>query len=130
MASKVTRFVLVGLPNVGKTTFFNRLAGTYHKTGNWSGVTIKEQIHACTVAGQCYEIGDLPGILSVYDTNEQLDCRVARIALDTADFIVNVVDSRYIQRDLTLTLQLLLYQKPQIVILTHCDGVQVPIAMC
>ena len=34
------RLAVVGLPNAGKSTFFNRLTGLSQRVGNWPGLTI------------------------------------------------------------------------------------------
>ncbi|MFR1836866.1 MAG: FeoB small GTPase domain-containing protein, partial [Turicibacter sanguinis] len=34
------RYMLIGNPNVGKTTLFNNLTGSNAHVGNWSGVTV------------------------------------------------------------------------------------------
>ena len=37
------RIALVGNPNSGKTTLFNRLTGSNQKVGNWPGVTVEKK---------------------------------------------------------------------------------------
>lgn len=34
------RITLLGMPNTGKSTFFNRLTGASAKVGNWPGITV------------------------------------------------------------------------------------------
>jgi ferrous iron transport protein B len=36
----VKRIALLGMPNTGKSTFFNRITGASARVGNWPGVTI------------------------------------------------------------------------------------------
>ncbi|MCZ6502504.1 MAG: 50S ribosome-binding GTPase, partial [Gammaproteobacteria bacterium] len=33
---------LVGNPNCGKTTLFNKLTGAHQRVGNWPGVTVEK----------------------------------------------------------------------------------------
>ena len=34
------KIALVGMPNTGKSTLFNRLTGSHAKVGNWPGITV------------------------------------------------------------------------------------------
>ena len=54
------RILLVGQPNCGKTTLFNRLTGRQEHTGNRAGVTV-----TCArgrLRGSGAEVIDLPGL--------------------------------------------------------------------
>ena len=35
------RVALLGMPNTGKSTLFNRLTGSHAKVGNWPGLTVE-----------------------------------------------------------------------------------------
>ena len=34
------RIAMIGMPNTGKSTLFNRLTGSHAKVGNWPGLTV------------------------------------------------------------------------------------------
>lgn len=125
MSNKIPNIILVGLPNTGKTTLFNALTGLSLKTGNWSGVTIGTHQAKVTYMRKQYELIDAPGILSIYDDTDQMDCHLCREAIKQADKIINVVDGRFLQRDLVLSLQLRYYQKSQITVVTHVEESQI-----
>ena len=97
----MVKLALVGLPNTGKPTLFNRLTGYRRKTGNWSGVTVSEYSVQQTICGRQYQLLDLPGILSVYDLLDQADTDITKKALAQVDIIINVVDCRYLQLQIT-----------------------------
>lgn len=56
------RAVLVGNPNAGKTTLFNRLTGSSAKVGNFPGITVEVEHGRWQLpSGQRLELSDLPG---------------------------------------------------------------------
>ena len=113
---------LVGNPNCGKTTLFNRLTGAKQVTGNWPGVTVKRK--EATVRGRPWTLVDLPGIyaLASYAPEET----VARDFLQTAqpDLILNIADATALERNLYLTVQLLEQGRPMVLALNLCDELQ------
>lgn len=118
---------LIGSPNCGKTTLFNRLTGSQQTTGNWPGVTVEKKTGTFRVAKQKFILTDLPGIYSLENaTHSGLDEQVARQFLSTAkiDILINVVDATCLERQLFLTAQLLHMGLPVVVALNRMDKLE------
>ena len=62
------RLMLIGNPNVGKTTLFNSLTGANAHVGNWSGVTVDKLVGSIKKTND--ELIDLPGTYSVTPSSE------------------------------------------------------------
>jgi len=54
------RFALIGQPNCGKSTLFNRVAGYKAETGNFSGTTVTYTESRVRVMGEVVDLVDLP----------------------------------------------------------------------
>ena len=98
---------LVGNPNAGKTSLFNKLCGRSEHVGNYSGVTVDAKRGALQYNGYTIEITDLPGTyaLSAYSPEEVYVRR--HIIDDTPDIIVNTIVASNLERNLYLTTELI-----------------------
>ena len=82
--SNVASSVLIlGNPNVGKTTLFNRLCGLRSATANYPGSTVEARVGTCTRSGAKRSFTDLPGTYSL-NTKDDLS-HVCKKALDGVD---------------------------------------------
>ena len=54
--------LLVGNPNAGKSTLFNKLTRGHAKVGNWHGVTVGVTEKRVRLGGKSVTVCDLPGI--------------------------------------------------------------------
>ncbi len=119
------RIALVGNPNSGKTTLFNRLTGSHQKVGNWPGVTVERKSGFFKHAEQRFEVIDLPGTYSLHVSHEEesIDQQIAqRFVLEgTAQLLVNIIDASSLERGLYLTTQLLEAGRPLVVVLNMMD---------
>lgn len=120
---------LVGNPNCGKTTLFNRLTGANQKIGNWPGVTVEQHNGRYTDKNTNSRINviDLPGCYSLVVTadmalDERITCEYIQSAVNT--IYINVIDASHLNRDLYLSLQLLELGVPVIVALNCMDLAQ------
>lgn len=119
------RIALVGAPNSGKSTLFNRLTGANQRIGNFPGVTVERKEGACRLGNRPVTVVDLPGLYSIAVPvdEEGLDHFVARdyLARHGADIVVNVVDATRLEQSLYLTVQLLEMGLPVVVALNMID---------
>ena len=117
---------MVGNPNCGKTTLFNKLTGLNQKVGNFPGVTVEKRSGLCTMAdGQKYEIIDLPGSYSLSSTSPD-EKVVQDILLDTKnaslpDVVILIADVTNLKRNLFLVTQIIDLGFPVIVALNMSD---------
>ncbi len=128
-STRTLRVALIGNPNTGKTTLFNRLCGTRAKTSNFPGTTTSAKVGRAVVGGDvAVDIVDLPGLYRL-----SLDLPEARIARDVLagsgpyaqpDAVVVVVDACNLTRNLILTGELLAYGLPVVIALNMVDLAQ------
>jgi len=116
---------LVGNPNCGKTTLFNRLTGTHQSVGNWPGVTVERKTGTFTHSGERYAVVDLPGTFSLHVApgEDSIDQQIAQhyVLSREADLVVNIVDASSVERGLYLSSQLLDASIPVVVALNMMD---------
>ncbi|MFC3034715.1 ferrous iron transport protein B [Pseudoalteromonas fenneropenaei] len=117
------KIALVGNPNCGKTTIFNRLTGARQKVGNWPGVTVERKTGELVLADSTVELIDLPGLYSVEQIEPGQDEQIAIDFLKhhEADLIINVVDAANLERNLVLTTQLQELGLPVVVVANMLD---------
>ena len=126
------RIALVGNPNTGKTTLFNRLSGARAKTSNFPGTTTAARIGHATLANGAApveaEIVDLPGLYRLgLSTPESTICREVLAGeglYRKPDAVVVVVDACNLTRNLVLVGELLAYDEPVVVALNMVDLAQ------
>ena len=109
---------LIGNPNSGKTTIFNKLTKSNKVVGNFSGVTVNES----TGNYKGYNIIDLPGIYSLIPYTKEEVVTIDYINNNDISLIINVIDANILNRSLYLTSRLMELSKPMIIILTKYKG--------
>ena len=130
-AKKALRTVaLIGPPNSGKSTLFNRLTGMRQKVANYPGVTVEHH------SGRMKSIGrndltliDLPGIYGLSTYSED-----ARVAVDVLtgkmpgvpkpDCVLLVLDATHMNRQLMLAAPVFSIGLPTMVLLNMSDQME------
>jgi ferrous iron transport protein B len=129
-AARPKAVALIGPPNSGKTTLFNRLTGLRQKVANFPGVTVEQHSGVAELPdGRAVRIIDLPGVYSLSPRSE--DEQIAHDVLTGADpgtdkpeAILLVLDSTNLQRHLMLAAPILSLGVPTLVILNMADDLR------
>jgi ferrous iron transport protein B len=119
--------VLIGPPNAGKSTLFNRLTGLRQKVANYPGVTVEQRMGLMAGVGRDdLTLIDLPGIYSLSPYSED-----ARVSIDVLrgmmpgtpkpDAVLLVLDSLHLTRQLMLAAPVLALGLPTLVLLNMSD---------
>ncbi|MFM2009379.1 MAG: Ferrous iron transport protein [Pseudomonadota bacterium] len=115
------RIAMLGMPNTGKSTLFNRLTGSHAKVGNWPGLTVDLMTARLLIGDQMVQLVDLPGIYDIdgYSEDERVVTRfIAENTIDIGLFVLNVTQ---LDRQLPLLLQVLNQNFPVVVVLNMAD---------
>ncbi len=120
---------VVGSPNSGKSTLFNRLTGLRQRIGNYPGVTVERHIGVLKVDDTATELIDLPGThsLSAHSLEEHIavDVIFGRVeGTSQPDGILAVLDATNLYQGLFLVQQLIDLERPIIVALTMVDAAE------
>jgi ferrous iron transport protein B len=115
------RVALVGMPNTGKSTLFNRLSGASARVGNWPGLTVELESARLLLGARMVELIDLPGMHNLHGFSE--DEQVARHFLENQPLnaLIVVLNATQIERQLGLALQLKRLGLPLILVLNMAD---------
>jgi ferrous iron transport protein B len=118
---------LIGNPNTGKSTLFNRLTGLRQTTANFPGVTVEKHQGTVELGNRALNLIDLPGIYSLdgnsADERIAVDVILGRVAgTQRPSGLLVVIDATHIYQGLYLMEQLLELQIPTMVALTMIDA--------
>lgn len=111
--------ILLGNPNVGKTTLFNSLTKANEHTGNWHGVTVDSKGKIFEFNKEQFKLVDLPGIYSLTPLSFEEKVAVEYLFLHKDCLVVNIVDSQNLYRNLYLTLELIELKIPTILVVNE-----------
>jgi ferrous iron transport protein B len=119
--------VLIGPPNSGKSTLFNRLTGLRQKVANYPGVTVEQRMGTMAGVGRSdLTLIDLPGVYTLTPYSD--DSRVAVNVLQgnmpgtpKPDAVLLVLDSLHLTRQLMLAAPVLALGLPTLVLLNMSD---------
>jgi ferrous iron transport protein B len=115
------RIALLGMPNTGKSTLFNRLSGASARVGNWPGITVDLMSAKILMGGHIAELIDLPGLYDLHGFSD--DEQVVRhfLSQHSIDLAIIVLNYSQIERQLSLALQIKKLGLPTILLLNMQD---------
>jgi ferrous iron transport protein B len=122
---------IIGPPNSGKSTLFNRLTGLRQKVANFPGVTVEQRVGRAKMQHRDREVMlvDLPGVYSLNPrsedeqvTNDVLAGTMAGIP--KPDAVLLILDCTNLGRHLVLAAPILNLKLPTLVILNMADDLK------
>ncbi len=115
------RIAVVGMPNTGKSTLFNRLSGVQARVANWPGMTVDLLRARVLLGASMVELVDLPGMYSLHGMGE--DERLVRhfLTQEAVSALLVVLNAAQLERQLPLLLQLRALGRPLVVALNMAD---------
>lgn len=121
------RLAMIGNPNTGKTTLFNRLCGVRSRTANFPGSTVEARLGTCrdATSGGGIELVDLPGSygleLDLPESRLCRDCLDGRVEGFRPDAVLAVLDATNLPRNLQFLAAAARPDLPMVVALNMID---------
>jgi ferrous iron transport protein B len=115
------RVALLGMPNTGKSTLFNRLSGASARVGNWPGMTVDLLSAKILLGGHIAELVDLPGLYDLHGFSDDEEVVRHFLSHHAVDLALIILNSAQIDRQLSLALQLRALGLPTVLLLNMED---------
>ena len=118
------RVALLGMPNTGKSTLFNRLTGAHAKVGNWPGLTVELLSAKLLVGDQMVQLVDLPGIYDIHGFSDDEKVVTTFLETQTTDLLVIVLNTSQLDRQIHLVHQVMQQRIPVLLVMNMVDEAQ------
>lgn len=127
--AKQINVALIGNPNTGKTSVFNRLTGLNQKVGNYPGITVEKKQGVCKLSRNLKaHVLDLPGTYSLnassIDENVVIELLLNKNDKDFPDVAVVVTEIENLKRNLLLFTQIKDLGIPTVLAINMSDRMQ------
>ncbi|MBN2407062.1 MAG: ferrous iron transporter B [Elusimicrobia bacterium] len=128
MPGRVNKVLLIGNPNVGKSVVFSRLTGVKVIASNYPGTTVEFSEGIMHIDHEDVRIADVPGVYSLGAESraEEVAVKMLEDSIKSGEpyAVVNVIDATNLERNLSLTLQLIKKRIPMVIALNLWDETQ------
>ncbi|HEY9660681.1 MAG TPA: ferrous iron transport protein B [Allocoleopsis sp.] len=115
------RIAVLGMPNTGKSTFFNRFTGATASIGNWAGVTVDLMMATLKIGDTPVEVIDLPGIYDLRGFSQDEAVVQQFLQSTPIHLIIIILNTAQLDRQLSLALQIKHLQLPAVLLLNMAD---------
>jgi ferrous iron transport protein B len=113
--------LLIGLPNVGKSTIFSRLINKKVSIYTHPGSAVEVKRGVLKVEGQEVEIIDIPGVYNLFSNADHEKAARNLLIDETPDLVIQVCDAKNLKRSFALTSLLAEFNIPLALVLNMVD---------
>jgi len=117
----VIQILLIGQPNVGKSSLLNALVGPRVTVSNYPGTTVEVTKAKKKIANTEIEFVDTPGIYSISDRSEEEKVTEKALFEEEIDGAIIIADAISLERSLYMVLQILEAELPVIIALNFVE---------
>lgn len=121
---KKLKILLIGQPNVGKSSLFNALVGPIVTVSNYPGTTVEVNKAKKKINNTEIEFVDTPGIYSISDRTEEEKVTESVLFEEKVDGAIIIVDALSLERSLYIVLQILEAEIPVIIALNFSEDAE------
>ena len=115
------RVLLIGLPNVGKSTIFSRLINHKVRICTYPGSAVEVKRGTLKVEGQDVEIIDVPGVYNLFSSADNEKAARNILIDEKPDLVVQISDAKNLKRSFALTSLLAEFHLPLVLVLNMVD---------
>jgi len=121
---KNLKILLIGQPNVGKSSLLNALVGPRVTVSNYPGTTVEITKAKKSFNKTRIEFVDTPGIYSISDRSEEEKVTERALFEEEADGVIVIADAISLERSLYMALQILEAKIPTVLALNFVEDAE------